>query len=165
MRTPIIKITMRLGGDPVVQRFWAKGLIVARMVLWALGCATVMPPVSAATESNHWQGVAIEIAAALDTAMAGYAQGDAEAARRAVTRAYFGVFEGSKMEAAMRTERGAKQTYLVERQFGVLRKAIKNGIGVEELQRTVDALTKALHEAAKDLDRARIAPEVFVTGE
>lgn len=130
-----------------------------------LGVALLVHPAEGFAETGYWQGVAVKIETALHDALTRYQEGDAEAARRALTRAYFGVFEGSKMEAALRMEQGAKHTYGVERQFGVLRKAIKGGADAEELRRAVEALAATLRDDATALDRARIAPEVFKTGE
>lgn len=80
--------------------------------------------VAIAQTENHWSGVAQRIVGHLDQAQQSYRKGDAKAARHAVISAYFGAFEDSKMEAAMRMQLGAKYTWKVEKRFGALRKAI-----------------------------------------
>lgn len=118
-----------------------------------------------ATAAGYWQGVANEVASHLQQVVSRYRDGDTEGARRAVTEAYFGVFEGRKLEAAMRMEQGARHTYRIERRFGDLRKAVKRGEVATVLAGNVQALIVQLKADAEALDTAGIKPEVFQTGE
>ncbi len=114
-----------------------------------------------ADPATYWSEVAGRINAQIDRAEQAYANGDTKTARRAVIAAYFGEFEGSKMEAAMRMEIGAKPTWRSERQFGQLRKAIKNGANQEEIATITTAIRHSMKEGAAQLDKAGITPEVF----
>ncbi len=138
---------------------------VLGVLVWGTLLASTLKAETALASGGYWQGVASQVNAELHQALILYQGGDAEGARRQVTQAYFGAFEGSKMEAAMRIEQGAKYTYLVERQFGALRKAIKQGVGIDEVQGDIEGLMASLVRDAKVLDAAQIPPEVFQTGQ
>jgi len=112
-------------------------------------------------EQAYWTGVAGQVNAALDHAEALYREGDAKGAKKAVLHAYFGVFESTKMEAAMRTEISAKHTFKVERRFGGIRKAIKKGKTAEEVKALTEELKGLLLADAGQLDKAGISKEVF----
>ncbi|MDC9720554.1 MAG: hypothetical protein PSN46_07505 [Gammaproteobacteria bacterium] len=90
-----------------------------------------------------------------------YQLGDIKAAQNSIIKGYFGVFEGKKMEAAMRMEIGAKHTYGVERMFGQLRKLTKKEDSAAEIARMITAMTQVLVDDASILDKAGIPPEVF----
>ncbi|GAB4355776.1 MAG: hypothetical protein Kow006_22430 [Gammaproteobacteria bacterium] len=125
-------------------------------LLWSAG---------AGADQGYWVGVAGEIESTLGQALARYRDHDSNAAKRLITKAYFGLFEGRKMEAAMRMEQGARHTFKVERRFGELRKAIKRGEAPGQLSERIDELVDRLREDAAALDRAGITPEVFRTGQ
>jgi len=127
--------------------------------------STLLLGVGASADDSYWSGIAGKIVGHVDRAESLYADGDPKGARRAVIEAYFGVFEETKMEAAMRIELGAKHTYQVERLFGALRKAIKKGVGQVELAENATALREAIVRDALLLDSAGITPEVFRVNE
>jgi hypothetical protein len=114
-----------------------------------------------AGEHGYWQQIADRIDSQVTQAVDHYRQGDAVAARSAVVNAYFGEFEGSKMEAAMRREIGAKQTWELEQMFGRLRKAIKQRQDVALVAAVADEIHAAVDSSAITLDQAGISPEVF----
>ena len=118
-------------------------------------------PLASASPAPVWQPLAAEIAAELDRAQALYAVGDPRGAKRAVVKAYFGLFEDRKMEAAMRTELGARHAYGVEKRFGGLRKAIRNQAPPGEVKALVEALREGLRRDAIALDQAGIPATVF----
>jgi len=127
--------------------------------LLALSFLALQSPAQA--EQTYWSGVAGKVNAALDEAEALYRKGDAKAAKKAVLHAYFGVFESTKMEAAMRTEIGAKHTFKVERRFGGIRKAIKKGQSADDVKELTEELKGLLLTDAGKLDAAGITKEVF----
>lgn len=114
-----------------------------------------------AGEADTWSAVAEKIGAAITSAESLYARRNAEEARRAVTDAYFGIFEDSQMEAALRTQIGARHAYNVERRFGNLRKAIKKDKGLEAVREIADDLRAVLRQDAKALDDAGVPRKVF----
>lgn len=141
----------------VATPFFASVLIavlIAGAVLIVGGSAwSKSPPV--------WRPLAEEIVLIINEAETSYRAGDAKAARRAVVKAYFGVFESRKMEAAMRVTLGAKHTYLVEKRFGELRKAIKNGESADRIASIAEGIRIAVRRDAKALDKAGVPAEVF----
>lgn len=114
-----------------------------------------------ADPATHWPEVAERINVQIDRAEQAYASGDTKTARSAVISAYFGEFEDSKMEAALRIEIGAKPTWRLEQQFGQLRKAIKNGVSQEKIAAITTAIRNSMRKSAARLDKAGIPPEVF----
>ena len=107
-----------------------------------------------------WRDVALQVNAELARAETLFFRGDKAGAKKAVMEAYFGVSETEKMEAAMRTELGAKYTYRVERRFGAIRKAIKKDDG-DAVRKISRSLRKTLEEDAAKLEAASIPRQVF----
>ncbi|BCX80000.1 iron permease [Campylobacter sp. 19-13652] len=85
-----------------------------------------------------------DIKNALNTVVAEYKAGEADKARSEVQNAYFGLFED--VEGAIRINISSKKAYSMEKQFGDIRKAIKNGESVEQIQDRVDNLSRELDE-------------------
>ncbi len=142
-----------------------KKLLLAAMPFFFVGlisgAVTITGGPAWSQSSAVWQPLAEEIARIIDEAETGYKAGNVKMARRAVDKAYFGVFESRKMEAAMRVTLGARHTYLVEKRFGELRKAIKNGAGAERINRIAEGIRMAVRRDAKALDEAGVPAEVF----
>jgi hypothetical protein len=120
----------------------------------------LLPMATLAAEAN-WVAVAEAVITHIDAAEKAYLAGEQKQAKRAVVRAYFGVFEDRKMEAAMRMELGAKHTYRVEKEFGALRKAIQKDVGSAEVARIAEGIRVAMRRDALLIDRAGIPMEVF----
>jgi len=135
-----------------------------RRAVTILGCLLCLFAFSGnayATETASWSRIAGEIVAYIDNAEALYREGKPTEAGQAVTQAYFGVFEDKKMEAAMRIELGAKHTYLVEKQFGALRKAMRREADRETIQQLAQGIRESVVNDARALDQANIPMEVF----
>lgn len=86
----------------------------------------------------------LDIKNALNTVVSQYKAGEVQNARTGVQNAYFGLFED--IEGAIRINISSKKAYSMEKQFGDIRKAIKNGESVEQIQDRVDSLSKELDE-------------------
>lgn len=114
-----------------------------------------------ATASDTWSVLADEISQQLDLAVMQSQEGQYKEAKRSLVKAYFGVFEDKKMEAAMRTSIGQKHTYLVERQFGKLRKAVNNKVDTATIKSLAEVLKKDLQRDAKTLDEKQVPLHVF----
>lgn len=112
----------------------------------------------------YWQGIAAGVVAAVDTVVTRFEAGDEKAARAALTEAYFGQFEDSKMEAAVRQQIGKERAVEVESMFGDIRSAMKAGDGAE-VRRIAAALRAALNADGQALDAAKIPPEVYVVNQ
>ncbi|HSV28928.1 MAG TPA: hypothetical protein VLL76_05200, partial [Candidatus Omnitrophota bacterium] len=118
-----------------------------------LALALLLPLAGAAraAESAHWAKVAADIGAVIAQAEAQAVAGNPDEAKKTVTQAYFGVFESSKMEAAIRKEIGAKPAYEREKLFADLRKAITKGDSAV-IRQIAAALRTGLAEDGKALD-------------
>ena len=116
----------------------------------------------AATVANtfSWTAVAEETVAALNEAALHHAEGDVAECKRAITRAYFGVFEERKMEAALRKMLGESHTFMVERQFSQLRKTVATATPAE-FGEIVTALAEQLRADARQLDALGVPQEVY----
>jgi hypothetical protein len=125
------------------------------MSLFAFCVSTAM------AETSTWSQVAEEIVGHINMAESLYQEDKPTEAGHAVIKAYFGVFEDRKMEAAMRIELGAKHTYQVEQQFGALRKAIRTQADKQTVQRLAQDIRESVTRDARVLDQANIPMEVF----
>jgi hypothetical protein len=114
-----------------------------------------------AEEKSYWQTLVVSLNNQLDKAANFYQGAHPQKARRAVIQAYFVIFEGKKLESAMRMELGAQYTYKVEKTFSELRSAIKNKVDTASFAQQVNALKIRLVADAVKLDKAGITPSVF----
>lgn len=128
---------------------------------WLIGGMLLAFTATLAAAEAVWRPVADQVVERLEQAANQYEQGETKTARRAVMQAYFGVFESEKMEAAMRVHLGGSHTYMVERQFGKLRKAIQGGAPQAEVDERVAKLAEALRRDAGKLDDKGVSREVF----
>jgi hypothetical protein len=132
------------------------GAVLAVLTL-VLGIAAAP---DARAETFSWTAVAEDTITALDEASRHHAEGDVKQCKRAITRAYFGVFEERKMEAALRKMLGESHTFLVERQFSKLRRTATTATP-EEFEETVAALAEQLRDDARQLDALGVPQEVY----
>lgn len=103
-----------------------------------------------AAGTGHWQGVAERVCAALDHAETAAAAGRGAEAKDAVIEAYFGLFEGEKMETAERSLLGARRVAAVEEMFNTLRKAAGTS---RDVHAQAEALRQTLRADAAELDK------------
>jgi len=108
-----------------------------------------------------WAPVAEQIILHIESAESHYQAGHLLTAKQFIIKAYFGVFEDRKMEAAMRQELGSKHTYQVERLFGNLRKAMTRGADATEVTAIVESIRTEMRDGATKLDQAGIPLNVF----
>ncbi|MDF1527715.1 MAG: hypothetical protein P1R74_01185 [Sedimenticola sp.] len=112
-------------------------------------------------DSTNWHSVAEDVIKHIDEVEVAYLKNRPIEAKKAVVSAYFGVFEDRKMEAAMRTELGAKHTYQVERLFGDLRKAVQKSQASAEVSGIAESIRIAMRRDGAALDKAGIPMAVF----
>lgn len=117
-----------------------------------------------AADKAHWSKLAQAISTEVTKAEKLALDGKPDEAKKAVTQAYFGLFESEKMEAALRKEAGSKPAYEREKQFGDLRKLINAGQPAD-IKQMATALRDGLAADGALLDKAGIAPEVFKVNE
>ena len=137
----------------------AGGRIGAALTILALVLGIALAP-GARAETFSWTAVAEDTIAALDEASRHHADGDIKQCKRAITRAYFGVFEERKMEAALRKMLGESHTFMVERQFSTLRRTAATAAPAE-FRRTVATLSDQLRTDALELDALGVPQEVY----
>ena len=143
------------------HRSGARGNVLAVLAVFALVLVLGMAAaLKASAETFSWTAVAEETIAALNEASSHHAEGDIARSKRAITRAYFGVFEEQKMEAALRKMLGESHTFMVERQFSTLRRNVATATP-EEFSRTVATLAEQLRADAQQLDTLGVPREVY----
>jgi fumarate hydratase class II/high-affinity iron transporter len=135
-----------------------RGTALAVLALALVLGMAASPGASAGTFS--WNTVAEETIAALNEASLHHAEGDIAQCKRAITRAYFGVFEEQKMEAAMRKMLGESHAFMVERQFSTLRRNVATATPAD-FARTVATLAEQLRADARQLDALGVPQEVY----
>lgn len=117
-------------------------------------------PMTAKADGGHWQAKAEDVGKAVTAAETIYLKGDLDGAKRAVTEAYFGHFEETKLEGAMRKHIGAKRAAEVERMFATLRKAMTANDSAQ-VKAVAQGLRDAMTADAKILDAAKVSPDVY----
>ncbi len=140
-------------------RSGSRGSLKTALAALALMLGMATSP-EARAETFSWTAVAEETIAALNEASQHHAEGDIAQSKRAITRAYFGVFEEQKMEAALRKMLGESHTFMVERQFSTLRKNVAKATP-EDFSRTVETLAEQLRADALQLDALGVPQEVY----
>lgn len=140
---------------PVLRR-------IALVILLAVSALTLARPAAAGTlyATFSWAAVAAETVAALDEASLQQADGNLAECKRAIARAYFGIFEEQKMEAAMRKMLGQGHAFMVERQFSNLRRSAATA-SPEDFRQAVAALAEQLRADAQRLDELAVPREVY----
>lgn len=116
-------------------------------------------PATAATD-NYWATQAEDVAKSVDTAVETFTKGDAAAAKRGLTEAYFHHFEDSKLEAAIRRFISAKRAAEIEKMFSTMRKAMTAN-NAAEVKQLAAAMREAITAEAKTLDAEKVTPGVF----
>ncbi|OPA82155.1 FTR1 family iron permease [Campylobacter pinnipediorum subsp. pinnipediorum] len=101
-------------------------------------------PLILTAKSDDFAKTTQDIKDALNVVIKEYEAGNVDKAKTDVQNAYFGLFED--IEGAIRINLSAKKAYLMEKQFGDIRKAIKKGETVAQIQSRVDKLSKELDE-------------------
>ena len=99
---------------------------------------------------NGWQDVVNDIEATLNRGVVVYAEGRVEDAKASVSEAYFNLFEGKGMEAAIGSHISSERVSELEFMFGAIRGAIKANAPVSDIRERIHLLVKALRE---DVDK------------
>lgn len=118
----------------------------------------------AAAEKDYWSRMAGVISIEITKAEALALGSRPDEAKAAVVKAYFGLFESEKMEAALRKQLGAKHAIAREKQFGDLRKLVAKGTP-DEIRTLSAALRAGLAEDGIALDKAGMPPEVYAVNQ
>lgn len=109
----------------------------------------------AAAAEKDWAQTSSRIGSELQTAVSDYEAGDARSAKTRVTGAYFDLFEGEGMEAAVSERIGDGRKTEIESMFAGLRGAISAGRPLEDVKRRAATLTGAIENDAARLNAAQ----------
>src|SRR5574341_2417747 len=129
------------------QRRRARVLAGAVTLAFMLGgeVAALLPVFAA--PPPPWSRVAAEISETLDRAAAAYAGGAPARGVELVSEAYFGHFEESGLEIAIRRYVSARRARELERMFAGIRQGITAGAPPDQVQRQVAALRTVLERS------------------
>lgn len=117
-------------------------LLLCLLALW------LALPLRAA--ENHYQAWVQDIQQRLDQALASYAQGDSQTARKTVQLAYFEVFEN--LEGPIRINLSAQRSYEMESQFTALRQLMGSDTPLPQVQQQVAAFKQELTDVLPQLE-------------
>lgn len=107
------------------------------------------PGVGGAGES--WHPVVDQIEGLLEQAMAAYDQGKVDEAKNLVNEAYFGPFEGSQMEKAVKFKISGQRVAELEEEFRTIRKLMTAGASPEQVKKAAQELVTNLRADATAL--------------
>lgn len=130
------------------------------LALALIAAPLLTAPMTAQAAGGHWQTKAEDVGKAVTAAETTFLKGDVDGAKRAVTEAYFGHFEETKLEGAMRKHIGAKRAAEVEKMFATLRKAMAAN-DAAQVKAVAQGLRDAMNTDAKILDDAKVSPDVY----
>lgn len=102
-------------------------------------------------QASKWGDVVSKIESTLQQMLTAYKQKDLDKAKELHTDSYFGIFEESGMETAIRKNISAKRAAEVETLFGEVRKLMIAGAGQAKVEEAAKTLLGALKNDAKDL--------------
>jgi high-affinity iron transporter len=126
-------------------RFRRIVFIISASLFFIVSCATAA--------DNRWNSVVNEIEAALSRGSDAYAEGRAEDARASISDAYFNLFEGKGMEAAIGSHISSARVSELESMFGAIRGAIKANAPASDIKERINLLVKALREDVEKLPK------------
>ncbi len=102
-------------------------------------------------EEVDWGSTAQRIEEVLNSSMESYRDGRVDEAKKAVTDAYFNLFEGEGMETAVRVYLSEKRVYELEAMFRNIRSEMTSSAPVADVAGKIDSLVSALREDAERL--------------
>lgn len=117
-------------------------------LLLAITLALARP---AFAQPTKWQEVVSKIEPTLQQMLTSYKAKDLDKAKDLHTESYFGMFEESGMETAIRKNISAKRASEVEALFGEVRKLMLAGATVAKVEEAAKNLLEALKKDAKYL--------------
>lgn len=129
----------------------------SRLASSLLPMLTLMLALSAAAAEGYWQAAAGSVAEMVSQAEAAALAGDGDGAKRRINEAYFGRFEESSLEIAIRREISIRRAAEIEKMFADMRKAVTARDNAA-VARVAAELRAAVAKDAKALDDAKVTP-------
>ncbi len=133
-------------------------ILLIPVILLCLSVSSFAEGKGEATQS--WLTVANEIRINLEKALSSYEDDQPDKAKSYIIDAYFSVFEGKKLEHAIKEKVSPERAHEIESMFGDIRKAIKRKARLSEVASKIKELTEALDKEAKKLDEMGIVQEL-----
>ncbi|SJZ49082.1 FTR1 family iron permease [Selenihalanaerobacter shriftii] len=103
-----------------------------------------------------WQEVVNDVKVRVTKGLSQYKNGNLKAAKKSITDAYFGPFEGEEMEQAIQRNIGSQNAFKVEYMFTQMKKLMDKGASQQEVEQMATMLIKELKVYATQLDK--VAP-------
>jgi len=137
-----------------VLAYFKKVNLLFPLLLLLLFFSIIPTPATAA----DWHKVAEDVVYYLEQAAELYAQGDQIKAKEAVNQAYFGPFEETGMEAAVRLKISAQKSFELEYGFTELKQLIDQKVNSEQFNQAVTNLSKGVKAAATTMAGEKHTP-------
>lgn len=112
----------------------------------------LLPAVPVFAAPKTWNDVVNDINAELQKAEEAYRRGDVPGAKNGVNEAYFGPYEGSQMEKAVRLNISAQANAQIEAKFREIKKAMTGKKDIAEIESQVAELIRELRALANQMD-------------
>jgi len=133
------------------------------IALMLFGLAGPFTAPALAQDAPNYRSLVDRIDALLAEARDSYAAGETEAAKTAVQRSYFELFEN--LEGPIRVNVSAQRSYELEAEFGDIRQLIIDGAPVEQVSQRIDAHVAALDALVPKLEQGFVLRAEPAVGE
>jgi len=130
-------------------------LIVAVFLsIWGQGAVLL------ATTEGSWNAVVAQIEGTLKEALKTQQAGNIEKVKELVTEAYFGTFEASGMEDAIKDHVSAQAVSDLESRFNKIRQSLITGAPPSSTEKLIEELTAELKKTIPALEKAKVVPKI-----
>lgn len=99
-----------------------------------------------ALAASQWGGVVDRIEKTMNQSIAVYKSGDADAAKKLVNDAYYGIYEKDGMEMTVKSTVSAKRANLTEYKFSMVKKLIINKAPDTQVKKEIDEMIAMMRE-------------------
>ncbi|GAB6100206.1 hypothetical protein JCM16358_20850 [Halanaerocella petrolearia] len=127
-----------------------------RLLFLILAVAVLLTGFSPASHAASWQDVTDDIEVRINQGLDLYKNGDIKEAKKSITDAYFGPFEGEEMEQVIQKNIGGQNAFKVEYMFNQIKKLMDKGVSQQQVKGMATKLLNELKIYAKKLDK--VAP-------
>lgn len=118
--------------------------------------------VQATGEKSPWNAVVAKIDNTLKEALKAQQAGDMEKAKELITEAYFGTFEASDMEDAIKEHISSQNALDLESRFGKIRQSLISQAPAASTENLINELVTELKKTIPALDQAKAVPKIKV---
>jgi high-affinity iron transporter len=118
--------------------------------------------VQATGEKSPWNAVVAKIDNTLKEALKAQQAGDMEKAKELITEAYFGTFEASDMEDAIKEHVSSQKALDLESRFGKIRQSMTSQAPAASTENLINELVTELKKTIPALDQAKAVPKIKI---